>query len=97
MRKTKFKKRSWYQWLGILAPAFLFNVIFFIIPLFLILIQGFVEGNVSDANFNSITFNNYINLLTDSYYWTIIGRTILIGLEVTLYSLIIGYILSYTI
>src|SRR5438874_12277166 len=41
------------------------------------------------------TANHYVKLVTDSYYLEIIGRTLVLGLTVTLLTLVIGYPVAF--
>jgi putative spermidine/putrescine transport system permease protein len=70
-------------------PAFLFMVVFFLVPLFDNLVRS-VTG--ADGTF---TLEAYRRLLTDPYYHEVLVATLLFSLAVTVASLFAGYPIAY--
>jgi len=68
-----------------------FIVIFFLVPLFFVLIESFYNK----AGF--LTLSRYINFFTDSRNLFIYWRTLKLGLIVTLFAVILGYPTAYVI
>lgn len=89
----RLKQRTWYQWGIVLAPAVLFFLFFFVIPMLVMFLQSFLENH--SINSSTFTFKNYLHIFSSQYYWKVLGQTFLIGLEVTFFSLVIGYTLAY--
>lgn len=80
-------RRGW----TLLAPALALLLVGFLIPVGMMVptsvrpyvpLQGITAG---------VTFTHYVKLVTDAYYLEIIGRTLALGLTVTLLTLVIGY------
>ena len=81
------RERGW----TLLAPALVLLLVGFLIPVGMLVptsvrpyvpLQGITQG---------FTATHYLKLVTDSYYLEIIGRTLVLGLTVTLLTLVIGY------
>ena len=87
------KKRSFL----LILPALALLLIFFIIPLvflFVTSLQHYVPGKGITAQ---ITLENYIKFVSDIYYTGILLKTMLLGLLVSILTLVIGYPLAYFI
>lgn len=80
---------------GLLSPALLILLAVFFAPLLLLLPTSFhpyVPGRgIGDA----WTLENYADILGDSFYLMIIGRTLALGLIVAAVTLVVGYPLAY--
>ena len=74
-----------------LAPVLLMLVIFFVGPLVVNVSQSLRQPD------GAIGFGQYLRLLTDSYYLTVIGQTLLFGVVLTLVTAILGYPFGYAI
>lgn len=75
------------QILGI-APAVLFLLLFFIAPL----IDNTINSLKADAGWSAA---NYVRLLTDGYYLSVIGRTLWVSFLTTVICILIGYPVAY--
>jgi putative spermidine/putrescine transport system permease protein len=85
------RSRGWL----LLAPALLLLLVAFVAPVGL-LVPMSVRPYVPLVGITSgVTIGHYAKLLTDSYYLEIIGRTLALGLAVTLLTLLIGYPVAY--
>lgn len=73
-----------------LLPYIIYSIIFIVVPLFLILITAFipVDPNVDFNNFSEVQFSGF---------WTIMGRSIWLGLLSAVISLIIGLPFVYIV
>ncbi len=80
--------------LGLLAPVLMVLTVFFALPTLLILGLSFKEYIVGQGIGSDITLGNYIEVLGDGFYLAIIGRTLFLGLVVTLVCLLLGYPLA---
>jgi putative spermidine/putrescine transport system permease protein len=75
----------------LLAPSLLLLLVGFVAPVSL-LVPTSVRPYVPLVGITSgFTLRHYVRLLTDSYYLEIIGRTLALGLAVTVATLVIGY------
>jgi len=75
----------------LLAPSLLLLLVGFVAPVGL-LVPTSVRPYVPLVGITSgFTLRHYVRLLTDSYYLEIIGRTLALGLAVTVATLVIGY------
>ncbi len=95
------KRSKGHKWrvFGLIFPSLFWLVIFFAIPLFLVLAMSFGErgtygGVVWNLNFEN--FTRFLNL-DDPLYLRIFGRTIYIAAITTLISFLIGYPLAFWI
>ena len=95
--RTFSPPRRWNRWAAVLAPAVLFYIAFFVGPVLTMLLRSFSAGHQEAFPQASITLSQYGRVVSDEYYWRVLLRTFVIGLEVTLISIVIGYLLAYTI
>ncbi len=93
-------KRGATAWLdrsgtGLLSPALVVLLAIFAAPLLFLVptsLHPYVPGRGIGAEW---TLANYADILGDSFYLAIIGRTLALGLIVVLTTLLIGYPLAY--
>jgi len=79
----------------LLAPALLLLFIGFLVPVGM-MVPTSVRPYVPLVGITGgFTANHYVKLVTDSYYLEIIGRTLALGLTVTLLTLVIGYPVAF--
>ena len=84
-------RRGW----GLLLPALVLLVAVFVLPVGL-MVPTSVRPYVPLVGITrGFTTGYYTRLVTDSYYLEIIGRTLALGLMVTLATLILGYPIAY--
>lgn len=80
------------------APAMVVFLLMLLVPLGLTFILSFNAFDHATGIKNEYTFEHYIHVLTDEYYYGIFWRTLWISLVTTLFCLLIGapqaYILS---
>lgn len=81
-------------WL-LVAPALLFFVCLFVLPLALMLLLSFASGNPLVAEEVHLTLANYRELVSDRYYLEALGSTLELAFWVTLWSLLLAYPLAY--
>jgi putative spermidine/putrescine transport system permease protein len=74
-----------------LAPLLLVLVVFFVGPLVVNVSESLRQPN------GAVGFGQYLRLLTDSYYLTVIGQTLMFGVVLTLVTAILGYPFGYAI
>ena len=75
----------------LLAPALLLLLVAFVVPVGMMVPMSFRPYVPLVGITDGFTVRYYTKLLTDSYYLEIIGRTLALGLTVTLSTLVIGY------
>lgn len=80
------RSRQWLPWL-LLAPVALYLAIFFLVPLFQVLLASVTDPQPG--------LGHYRAFFTDSFYLLVLGRTFATAFVVTLGCLILGYPLAY--
>lgn len=93
------QSRKKWRLFGLIFPSLFWLVIFFAIPLVLVLAMSFGErGTYGGVEWN-LNINNFTRFLNpqDPLYLRIFGRTLLIASITTLVSLLIGYPLAFWI
>lgn len=92
-----------YRWMGkkrnalLIIPALAVLALFFIFPLiflFVTSLQHYVPGQGMSS---ILTLENYVKFVSDFYYIGILIKTMLLGLTVSVLTLVIGYPLAYFI
>jgi spermidine/putrescine transport system permease protein len=82
---------------AVLIPATAWLVIFFIIPLLIVLVYSFLERGTYGGVQWSFTFENYQRLLLNPLFLGVMGRSIWLGFVTTVICLLIGYPMAYYI
>ncbi len=81
----------------LLAPVIVFYAIFLIGPYIALLTMSLYRYSSSALFTATLTLENYVSVLTDLFYLRMLGGTILLGLGVTLITLVLGYPLALSI
>jgi putative spermidine/putrescine transport system permease protein len=84
-------RRGWW----LLAPALLLLAVGFLAPVALMVPTSMRPYVPLVGITGGFTASHYLKLLTDTYYLEIIGRTLALGLVVTLLTLLIGYPVAF--
>lgn len=93
---TSLETRKKINLFVLLLPALLFLVLFFVLPLLLVLIYSFLErGTYGGVNW-TFTFSSY-QRLTRGVYWGILGRSCWLALLTTVICLLVGYPMAFFI
>ena len=81
----------------LVAPVLVFYVIFLVGPY--LALFGLSLSKFSSTTFytTTVTAENYLYVLTDRFYLSLLGATVLLGLAVTLFTLLLGYPLALSI
>jgi spermidine/putrescine transport system permease protein len=98
MKSFERSRRSWRVF-GLIFPSLFWLIVFFAIPLVLVLAMSFGErGTYGGVEWN-LNLENFTRFLdpSDPLYLRIFGRTIYIAAATTLISLLIGYPLAFWI
>jgi len=93
------KSRKNWRIFGLIFPSLFWLIVFFTIPLFLVLAMSFGErGTYGGVEWN-LNLRNFGRLLNpaDPLYMRIFGRTVYIAAITTIISLLIGYPLAFWI
>ena len=70
-----------------LAPSLIFALVFFVVPLALVLGNSFTA---TDGGATFFTLAHYRDIVTDSYYWEVMLRTMRVSFFATLLALIVS-------
>lgn len=89
----EFDPRPWY----LLAPSMLAIIALVVIPMSFILVYSFYENLDLAIDRVAFQFDNWQELLTDSYYHTAIWKTLRLSIIVTVLAAVLGYIPAYFI
>jgi putative spermidine/putrescine transport system permease protein len=81
--------------MGLLLPAMLLLLVAFVLPVGMLVPTSFRPYVPLVGITRGFTGGYYTRLVTDSYYLEIIGRTLALGLTVTLATLLMGYPLAF--
>ncbi len=83
-------KRRWLGSTLLLVPIVVTFVVLFGAPMVLEL-----NSSLHPSGAQGLSLDNYRAFLTDAYYLKVLGRTLLIGLATTVFTLLLGYPLAY--
>ena len=84
-------------YLLLLAPVIVFYAIFLLGPYAGLLAMSLYRFSSTAIYSATLTLENYVAVLTDLFYLRMLGGTILLGLGVTLITLLLGYPLALSI
>ncbi|ACK71993.1 binding-protein-dependent transport systems inner membrane component [Gloeothece citriformis PCC 7424] len=93
---SNLETRQRVNFLILFSPAILFLVIFFVLPLVIVLIYSFLERGIYGGVNWSFTFSNY-QRLARGIYWGILGRSCWLAFLTTVACLVMGYPLAFFI
>ncbi|HRX02061.1 MAG: ABC transporter permease [Anaerolineae bacterium] len=93
MEQTLRRNPALRAWL-LIAPAGLFLLIFFILPLFIVIIYGFLERGTYGGVVWQFTAENFSRVF-DSLYFSTFLRSLYIAVLTTLFCILVGYPLAY--
>ena len=80
-----------------LAPVTLFYVVFLVVPYAMVLRLSVFRYSPMRLYVPQFTLANYVAVVTDPFYLALMGRTVGLGLLVTVITLLLGYPLALTI
>ena len=89
-------RRETVRLLFLISPSLFWLIVFFLIPLLLVLAISFGQRGTYGGVRWDLTLENYTRFF-DSLYLRIFGRTIVIALTTTVICLLVGYPLAYFI
>jgi putative spermidine/putrescine transport system permease protein len=72
-----------------IGPALLVSLLFFAVPMLVVLANSLT--GVESGDRTVFTFANYVQVLTDGFYWEVLGRTVKISALTTAAALLLGY------
>ncbi|TCR61812.1 ABC transporter permease [Bosea sp. BK604] len=82
---------------ALLAPPLFVSIIFFIVPLGLLFWVSIHGSSSSELYSDQITAENYIAIISDSFYLTIVQRTLGAGATILALCLVFGYATAYVL
>ena len=92
-------RNLWFQerrWVAMVLPALLIIIVFFIIPLVLLLFLGFTEFQKGQIIYR-FSLGNYSRFFFDKFYLLILGRTFAIAGIITFLCIVLGYPIAYSL
>lgn len=81
----------------LIAPVVVFYLLFLVGPYFALLLLSLYKFSSSALYTTTITLDNYLSVLGDGFYMRMLGGTILLGIGVTVVTLVLGYPLAMAI
>lgn len=84
-------KRNWPVLTQLLAPATLALALFFVVPLLWLLRMSFNRGGGGGVVEQAFTAENYLRFFTDPFYLQLVLRTLVLGVLVTVLTLLVTY------
>jgi putative spermidine/putrescine transport system permease protein len=75
----------------LLAPILLVNLVAFILPVANLAALSFREAGAVGSLGDHLTFATWLALLSDEFYWEVLGYTVLTALQITLLTLLCSY------
>ncbi|QQZ10093.1 ABC transporter permease [Heyndrickxia vini] len=94
-RKRNVRKKI-DVWL-LLLPTLLIFIFFFLLPLVFLFVTSFKTFDANSGIGSEWTIQNYVKFLSDSFYLSVLWRTVKIALLTTLITIIISYPVAYQI
>ncbi|AUV83343.1 ABC transporter permease [Salinigranum rubrum] len=88
-----FRTRPRLKKFAVAGPPYGVLVVFFVLPLLAMLVISFQEGQINGP----WTISNYTDFLGSQTYLTVVWRTLVITVQVTVLVTIVGYTLAYSI
>jgi putative spermidine/putrescine transport system permease protein len=89
-------RRYWLPAL-LVSPALLLLLLAFVAPLGILLAYSFYESGSAGAMIPAFTLRQYRRFLGDPFYLYVLWRTVLLGLWVTAWCVVLGYPLGYAL
>ena len=90
-------RRSSWNLLALLAPGYLWLLLFGFAPLGIMLYFSFLSDTPLGARTVEFTFDNYLRYFSRGFYSQLTGRSSLMGFYTTVGCLILGYPLAYAL
>ena len=92
--KLKAKQEEKFAY-TFLSPALLYLISFYIVPLLMLFFWSFYRNIPGGGTEYIFSLENYKKFITDPYYYTIIWRSLRLGLTVTIITMFLGYPFAY--
>jgi len=83
-------------WLPLL-PAFLLYGVQFVLPLLIVAVMAFMTSDGTGVVRPTPTLDNFAKVLGDSYYLSLVGRSLLVALVTAITTAIIGYPIAWAL
>ena len=90
VRRRALQKTWW-----LIAPALILLIGFLILPYVSIMMMSLREASSSAVYGDGYTIAHYRDIVGDSFVWGIVGRSLQMGLTVTVVTLLLGYPVAY--
>jgi putative spermidine/putrescine transport system permease protein len=88
--------RTWVPVL-LLAPTLVLLLLAFVAPIAILAVYSFYEAGPGGRMVPAFTVANYVRFLGDPFHLMLLWKTVVMGLWVTLWSLVLGYPVAYTL
>jgi len=80
-----------------MSPALLLLLFAFAAPLGILIVYSFYESRPGGVMIPAFTLRNYLRFLGDPFYLYVLWATVLLGLWVTAWCIVLGYPLAYVL
>jgi putative spermidine/putrescine transport system permease protein len=91
------RRGRWLGWASLILPSALLLVPFFFAPLAIMLVYSFYRFVPGGRQEPAFILDNYWRFVSDPFYRSILGDTLLMGAAVTGLALLLSYPLAYTL
>lgn len=81
----------------LVLPILMINLVAFVVPVLGLLKNSFYSLSPTGAIIDVVTLDTWISILTDGFYLRVILRTIIVGLAITLITLVVSYPIAFYI
>ena len=95
-RPPRPRRGRWLPWAALFLPSALLLVPFFLAPLAIMLAYSFYRFVPGGRQEPAFILDNYWRFVSDAFYRSILGDTLLMGAAVTGLALLLSYPLAYT-
>lgn len=85
------RKRVWWM----IVPALVLLVGFLVLPYASIVVMSLRTADTRAVYGEGFTLSHYAQIVTDPFIWGIVGRSLRMGLTVTVVTLLLGYPVAY--
>jgi putative spermidine/putrescine transport system permease protein len=79
----------------LILPALFILALFYVLPYLNMTYISFLTPTKTGSYLFVFTFQNYVDNLSDPFFWKVVGKTLLMGMATTLACLVLGYPLAY--
>jgi putative spermidine/putrescine transport system permease protein len=94
--KDALDRLSEFSYYPLLIPGLLFLFVFFFLPMLILAFVSF-QPEFATSRVTGVTLENYVTILSGSYFFKTYVRTFVVGVAVSVTTLVLGYPVAYHI